>query len=173
MAYPTARRSSRSAFTLVELLVVICIIAGLIAMLLPALNQARRQADRTKCLAALQQTAQGYFLYAANWKGKWPLQRLQAPSAAGNKERRFYDFLSPYLLNGVETTPNGLGTAGNGPFVSDAEIRDGNNVIWGCPTWKRRTKAGASFSDATIHTGYNMNIFPFAPEDVGASGGYR
>ncbi len=45
--------SKRKAFTLIEVLVVVSIIAVLIAVLLPSLSAARHQAKITKCAANL------------------------------------------------------------------------------------------------------------------------
>jgi prepilin-type N-terminal cleavage/methylation domain-containing protein/prepilin-type processing-associated H-X9-DG protein len=60
-----AKTQSR-AFTLVELLVVISIIALLLAILLPSLREARAQAKRTKCLATLRGISVASLTYATD-----------------------------------------------------------------------------------------------------------
>jgi len=62
----------QGAFTLVELLVVIGIIAILIALLLPALNRARESAKMTVCASNMRQITMYYAEYAADYRGYLP-----------------------------------------------------------------------------------------------------
>src|SRR5262245_29932747 len=88
----TDHRHRRNGFTLVELLVVIGIIAVLISILLPALNQAREAAKRTQCLSNLRSLGQAMYLYAHRYKDQVPL----GFSAGGGAASR--TFQSNYFL---------------------------------------------------------------------------
>ena len=59
-------------FTLVELLVVIGIIAILIAILMPALSRARKQALQISCGSNMRQVTYAGLSYANDWKTKLP-----------------------------------------------------------------------------------------------------
>ena len=62
----------RRAFTLVELLVVIGIIAVLISVLLPALSKARSRAQTVACQSNLRQIVQACINYTVEYKGSYP-----------------------------------------------------------------------------------------------------
>ncbi len=67
------RRTAPAAFTLVELLVVIGIIAVLVGILLPILSRARNSAIKTVCLANLKQNHGAMGFYASDHNGRLPL----------------------------------------------------------------------------------------------------
>jgi prepilin-type N-terminal cleavage/methylation domain-containing protein/prepilin-type processing-associated H-X9-DG protein len=186
------RCRSRSAFTLVELLVVIGIIALLISILLPTLNAARRQADRIKCLSSLKQLHLAYVQYGADYKGCWPLAKYMYPGTAGaadipanrNRERRWHDLISRY--SGIPTFKdstgyptkdlNANGLQNNTTSVPHiGTIRDTPNILWGCPTWSRveATPTSQVFDrgSAIACPGYSMNIYTFAPAPVATVNG--
>lgn len=71
-----AKRTVQSAFTLIELLLVIAIIALLAALLLPVLSSAKANAKQTSCLGNLRQLEAAFQMYAAD-NGGYLIQNVE------------------------------------------------------------------------------------------------
>src|SRR5688500_12769422 len=154
------------AFTLVELLVVIGIIAILISVLLPVLGSARKASYKASCLSALKQIGDAYKMYQLDNKGDWPVaghffSSTSPPGAPTGRDKRWHDFIGKYLISAQTVTNGGTtytskdlnhnGTAGYPQITSGSHgafgtqwdpvwigtLRDKNNVLWGCPSWNR------------------------------------
>lgn len=104
---------TKRAFTLVELLVVLAIIGVLVALLMPAVQQAREAARRTQCVNNLKQIG----LALANYHDAFnalPLGRVTNTPVPG-------DPVAFFLLSGAQETP---WLAQMLPFVERQEISD-------------------------------------------------
>lgn len=104
MALSSARsrvKARQNAFTLVELLVVIGIIAVLISILLPVMGRARESARTVKCLANLRSIGQAIFGYRAEnrdslpWGFAW--NRMNAAGANAQSPAYLYSWAT--LIN--------------------------------------------------------------------------
>jgi prepilin-type N-terminal cleavage/methylation domain-containing protein len=109
-----AQTGRRRAFTLVELLVVIGIIALLIAILLPSLSKARQQANTVACASNLRQIGTGIKL----WQAENTKKTMQIGAIIGN-------CLSVKIIGDVWTCPQGL--ADNQYFNAVGLILKGTN----------------------------------------------
>ncbi|MBN2560815.1 MAG: type II secretion system protein [Phycisphaerae bacterium] len=81
---------SRSAFTLLELLVVVAIIAALMAILLPSLSASHERAKRTVCGSNLHGISQAMYLYAQDAPYVFPAL-AQTYEATSNNMHLFYE----------------------------------------------------------------------------------
>jgi prepilin-type processing-associated H-X9-DG protein/prepilin-type N-terminal cleavage/methylation domain-containing protein len=127
----------RRAFTLVELLVVIGVIAVLIGLLLPALNAARQQSRAVACLSNLRQLAQAATAYTVENQGYYPPSRWIDGAISYN-----WDF-----TNDNGTVVPGLLWAGQS-----------NPQVQQCPSFD-----GASNAAGDPYTGYNYNASYIGP----------
>lgn len=94
MRTPSSSIATRRAFTLVELLVVIGIIALLISILLPSINAARSQANTTACLSNIRQVAAAILMYSGASKGSLPPNiSTPAPGLYWDDEARVGQYL--------------------------------------------------------------------------------
>jgi prepilin-type processing-associated H-X9-DG protein/prepilin-type N-terminal cleavage/methylation domain-containing protein len=109
-------QSRGTAFTLVELLVVIAIIAILVALLIPAVHEAKQRAWTTQCMSNLRQMAFGWQMYAVDhqerltpnnpgqmdWFEHWVRGWFDAESFTPDNTNRALltsSYLWPYLWN--------------------------------------------------------------------------
>ena len=129
----------RRAFTLVELLVVVGIIAILIGLLMPALGSARKSAQTAMCASNLRQLATGWQMYAnANKRVSAPgrLPTMGAPGGVygldnGEQYRpRWYELLGAvqgvYACREPQAIQNDSWTIENNVFLCPA-VPDWNN----------------------------------------------
>ena len=133
--------SAKRAFTLVELLVVIGVIAVLVAILLPALSSARASAKSVACLSNLRQLATAAHAYAIEHQGFYPIAQYSADHA---------DFAYGYgwdftLVLDKATSKRSIQPGILWPRGTDARIQQ-------CPAFE-----GGSSTLMDPYTGYNYN----------------
>ncbi len=84
------RSSTWSAFTLIEILIVLAIVMLLAALLFPVLNRVRNGARSVACQSNLHQIGLAMQLYTENYGGRYPAYGAQPPSCT------WVDAMVPY-----------------------------------------------------------------------------
>lgn len=116
------RDSSRNGFTLIELLVVIAIIAILIALLLPAVQQAREAARRTRCKNNLKQIALAMHNYESSNNALPPSMAI-VPTITSNASWSIHGRLLPFMEQVNLYSQIDLSRAwGNFPIISNFRV---------------------------------------------------
>lgn len=132
----------RSAFTLLELLVVIAIVAVLIAVLLPALGKARGAARLTRCLANQKQLAAAWVMYTDDHRNyptsdptpARPEWWLKLRWGWGGAHWYGYDASgNPVDMPESPALPALLAKRPINPYVGAGEIAEGNAQAFKCP----------------------------------------
>lgn len=123
MHAPLVRRSKR-AFTLIELLVVIAIIGVLVALLLPAVQQAREAARRSQCRNNMKQIGLALHNYLEAF-GRFPPEAIWAfsPPGGGAMQPRNFTWITMLL-----------------PYLDQAPLY--NSINFSAPIWLQNTSTG-------------------------------
>jgi prepilin-type processing-associated H-X9-DG protein/prepilin-type N-terminal cleavage/methylation domain-containing protein len=120
------------AFTLTELLVVICVIAILAALLLPTLARAKASALRVSCLNNARQIAYAFLVYVGDENGKYPsFYDLPRSEDAPNIRSHFWDHkLLSYVSENQKVFLCPANKAVGRKGQSNWSCYDGSGLLW-------------------------------------------
>ncbi len=168
-----SRRGKKSgAFTLIELLVVIAIIALLIAILLPSLEAARRQAKQNTCLSHIKNIGTSSRVYEADDPNGWGIPAHPAQFTQPSSEPTFvgaYEWGGksgigwPDYIQGAGGATTGLGSkygtrAGFGPAT-----RPMNDILY--KGGFKDNNAPYNRAGATADTQLDLDLFRCPGDD--------
>ena len=153
------KTSRRKAFTLVELLVVIGIIALLISILLPTLRRAKESAMRALCMSNHRQLMIAVIMYTSDWKGTLPFCNWGGGDANGVPGWPGWLYWEKY-----RKTPGGGNSAAR--YV-ESDVETGvlwkylrNRKVYRCPF--QNVEDVIFKTSSNIMTSYNMNGATYA-----------
>ena len=177
---------TRKAFTLIELLIVIAIVALLAAILFPVFAQAKEKGRQTVCASNLRQLALANQMYSGDYDGRYAPAALDyyetnqqrwfgLRDAAGNFQAKSGP-LVPYLKeNGaIRRCPDFEVSPGAG-FDSGAGGYAYNDVALGSRVWQNRAYSASAYHDSTqeseIARPAEIVMFADSAIDTGSDGG--
>jgi prepilin-type N-terminal cleavage/methylation domain-containing protein/prepilin-type processing-associated H-X9-DG protein len=138
MARITGGGRSRAGFTLIELLVVIAIIGVLVALILPAVQQARESANRAKCINNLKQiglAAQEYHDAFESFPSGWYCDDVNDPNCVPYSA-------TPYMWNGL-----------TGLFLKMEETNLWNEINFNFPPqWQASTSGNSPWTPHPVNS---------------------
>ncbi|MGE9294530.1 MAG: type II secretion system protein [Puniceicoccales bacterium] len=128
----------RYAFTLVELLCVIAVIALMAGILISVASKVRREVNRSKSINNMRSIASAMLVYSGDHDGRLPMQGNNPPTGTGEPEN-------------TGTTPDYWATALN-PYLdsSDPNLRTSKHPIYEDPFCEE--SAGHPISDYGVNT---------------------